>query len=1010
MTDMRAALIVTADASSVVTELRRAAAEYRELKRETGVALTPPQSAAPSVDPAAALRREMAEQAARANRALADSLTPVIAVERELAQQQQATTRALVERVAATKSAEASAEVFAAALDRQEHAWLALEAAINPVIRAERELAAARELADQAVQSGTTNNTRAAHVLGELERRYQALVRAQSPAAASAAAFEQALDEEERAVRQVMLALDPAARAAAEFERMQERLTRALRMGIISQDEATRSLKLLEVQQQAVGRGGAAMGMGVQNASFQFTDMLVQLQGGVAWNVAIAQQLPQLLGGFGALGAVLGLAVAAGVPLLAMLFDMGDAAGDLDQRLDRLEQTLGNVSDHLKILRDVDAAETFGDMTDSVLSLTSALLQLERAAELKSLRETLDKLLKENIDATAGDQIWEVLTASRGAPARSTDQITSDKFAELTGGRGPSFEEFEARRGQIDALAKAGEVKAVIAEVDALIRDFAAGGPLTEVNETLLTTLTTLGKIAQQTAETEADFNGSAIAAAAERRIQLAQQELGLSQVIAQYGADSIEAEAERDRIARANYELELERAGIYGDQRDRLLEIWDQQNGVSDATAAWADTMAGVRGEVEGILSAIASLGGGLVDRAAKQAELKALEAGGTIAAAAAAGRATRRQAQADATAMQWGGGMVGRAVAGVQSWWDAGGDALDDRLAGARSDARKRERSSGGGRGGSGVGFASSIKEEIARLKPSYEADVEAAEAWRDKAMAGLKKAGAGYADFADDVELIYQERLAKAYEADLKRRDDWASGVERANLQLQDDMLSWADVSEDIVTNWAKSGEDAFVSFARTGKASIGDLADFAAEAFARMAYQQMIQPGLNSILNLASGAIGSALDITMPTFGATAVPTNHTGSPGVMRSYALGGYGDSMRSDERLTMMRRGEEIMTSRALENAGALISAMTSLAAAQAQPVPVENRTPIQVITQTSTPMQVEEREVTDVRGQRQQQLVISEVVSTGLGARGGAARKRLARDFGITPRGIRR
>lgn len=117
-----------------------------------------------------------------------------------------------------------------------------------------------------------------------------------------------------------------------------------------------------------------------------------------------------------------------------------------------------------------------------------------------------------------------------------------------------------------------------------------------------------------------------------------------------------------------------------------------------------------------------------------------------------------------------------------------------------------------------------------------------------------------------------------------------------------------------------------------------------------------------------------------------------------------------YGDSMRSDERLTMMRRGEEIMTSRALENAGALISAMTSLAAAQAQPVPVENRTPIQVITQTSTPMQVEEREVTDARGQRQQQLVISEVVSTGLGARGGAARKRLARDFGITPRGIRR
>lgn len=952
MTDMRAALIVTADASSVITEMRRATDAYRELKREA------------------------------ANGAASGTET--------------------------------------AALERQRQSWQALEAAINPVIRAERELAAARQVVDQAVQSGITTNTQAAHALAELERRYQALVRAQSPAATSAAAFERALDEEERAVRQLMLALDPAARAAAEFERAQAQLTRALRLGIITQDEAARSLKLLEVQQQAVGRGGAAMGMGIQNASFQFTDMLVQLQGGVAWNVAVAQQLPQLLGAFGALGAVLGLVVAAGVPLLGMFFDMGDAADDLDRRLDRLEQTLGNVSDHLKILRDVDAAETFGDMTENVLSLTSALLQLERAAELKTLRETLAGLMKENVEPGFWQSAWEGLKAGYNTgPIYTPSQIEAlqgrisrENFSEWTGGRGPSFEEFEARRGQIDALAKAGEVKAVIAEVDALIRDFAAGGPLTEVNQTLLETLTTLGQIARQTAEVEADFNGSAIAAAADRRIQLAQEELGLSRIIAQFGADSVEAEAERDRIARANYELELDRAGIYGDQRDRLLEIWDQQNGVRDATAAWADTMAGVRGEIEGILAAIASLGGGLVDRAAKQAELKALQAGATIADAAAAGRATRRQAQADATALQWGGGMVGRAVAGVQSWWEAGGDALEDQLSGARSDARKRERSSGAGRGGAGggLGFASSIKEEIARLKPSYEADVAAAEAWRDKALAQLQKAGAGYADFADDVELIYQERLAKAYEADLQRRDDWASGVARANLALAEDMLTWADVSEDIVTKWAKSGEDAFVSFARTGKASIGDLADFAAEAFARMAYQQMIQPGLNSILNLATGAIGGALGITMPSFGATAVPTNHTGSPGVMRSYALGGYGDSMRSDERLTMMRRGEEILTSRALENAAALISAMTSLAAAQAQPVPVENRTPIQIITQTSTPLQVEEREVTDARGQRQQQLVLSEAVATGLGARGGAARKRLARDFGITPRGIRR
>lgn len=1004
MTDMRASLIVTADASSVVLESRKAADALRDLRRESAAPAPPPQTA---VDPSAALRREMAEQQARANRALADSLTPVIAAD----------------------------DLLTETLGRQQQAWMALEAALNPVIRAERELAAARQVVQQAQQSGIATNTQAARALAELEQRYQAVVRAQSPAAASAAAFERAIEEEERSVRALMLSLDPAARAAADFTRAQDQLTRAVRAGIITQDEAARSMQQLEAQQQAVGRGGFAMAGGLQNVSFQMTDLIVQVQSGQAASVALAQQLPQLLGGFGAIGAVLGLAAAAAVPLISMLTSTGEAAGDLDTRLERLETRLANVSDHLKILRDADAAETFGDMTSNVLSLTSALLELERAAELKNLREALDKLLKENIDATNGDRIWEVLTASRGAPARSDDQITRDKFAELTGGRGPGFDEFEGRRAEIDALAKAGNVKAVIAEVDALIRDFAAGGPLSNVNEKLLTTLTTLGTIARQTAEIEAEFNGTAAAAQlwsgvvenagelwarvaeqgaavkaeGQERIRVAENELALAQVIAQHGAESAEAEAERDRIARENYDLELERAGLYGEQRDRLLEIWDQQNGVSDATAAWADTMSGVRSEIEGILAAIASLGGGLVDRAAKQAELKALEAGATIADAAAAGRATRRQAEANATAMQLGGGMFGRAVAGVQSWWQAGGDALETQLSDARSDARERARTSRGGTGGGGVGFAASIKDEIARLQPSYEADIEAAEAWRDKALAGLKKAGAWYADFADDVERIYKEKLAKAYEADLQRRDDWAAGVERANMDLRDDMLSWADVSEDLVTGWAKAGEDAFVSFARTGKAEMGDLLDFVAEAFARMAYQQMIQPGLSAILGAATDSIVGAFSI--PDVGApTILPTNHTGSPGVNRSYKIGGYGDTPRANERLTMMRDGEQIMTSRALENAGALISALSSAAAASAAPMQVDARPMIQVVNQSSAQVTGEVRETTDQQGRKQYQLALSDAVATGLTAPGGAARRTLAKDFGISRRGIQR
>nr|WP_283258336.1 phage tail tape measure C-terminal domain-containing protein [Pseudomonas sp. GX19020] len=348
----------------------------------------------------------------------------------------------------------------------------------------------------------------------------------------------------------------------------------------------------------------------------------------------------------------------------------------------------------------------------------------------------------------------------------------------------------------------------------------------------------------------------------------------------------------------------------------------------------------------------------------------------------------------------------MFGQAVAGVERWWGATGDALDANLGDARSEARRLEseaRRKGGG-GSSGLGAISSVKDEIARLKPSLEADVAAAEAWRDKALAALKKGKEGYAEYAADVETIFQERLAEAYKADLERRDDWAAGVARATLQLEDDMTSWADFTENAVTKFAESGEDAFAKFVTTGKASIGDFVDFVAEAFARLAFQQMIMPGLTTGLNAIIGAIAPGL---IPAAGAS-LSTNHTGSPGVMRSYAFAGYGDTPRPDERLTMMKNGEQMLTSRALENAGALISSLSALAAQSNQAVQVS--APVQIITNTRTPLEVEERETTTPQGGRQRQYVLSDAVATGLNTRGGAARGAMSRTFGVEETGIRR
>lgn len=396
----------------------------------------------------------------------------------------------------------------------------------------------------------------------------------------------------------------------------------------------------------------------------------------------------------------------------------------------------------------------------------------------------------------------------------------------------------------------------------------------------------------------------------------------------------------------------------------------------------------------------------------------MRALNAGSTVANAAAEGARIRREAEQRQRLAQ-AEGPLGRIRANVQNWWEDGNVRMEGELAAAREEARRREREAnrpgrggtGGDRGGAGRSAASagaSITAELARLKPSYEADVAAATAWREKALEQLHATRDGYAQFAADVETIYQERLRKAYEDDLARREDWAAGVERGLIKVQDDMKTWADVAEDLVTGWAKQGEDAFVAFGRSGKLSVQDLIDFTLEQFLRLQYQQTIAPLMNGFSSWITGAIGSALGVP----GAAApVSTNHTGSPGVMRSYNLGGFGDRMRTDERLTMVRDGEEIMTSRALENAGALISNLSAIASQASQPVIIGQgqQGPMTVIVQDySGGVQAEQG--TDSRGNPTLTMTIGRQMAAAAGQAGNPFGRSIEARYGVRKQGIPR
>ncbi|KAA8606816.1 hypothetical protein [Salipiger aestuarii] len=519
MTEMRAGLVVEADASAIVRETKRSAEGLESVSREA--------------DKTAASFRKV-ETESRAATAMQERLNTTFN-----------------NFGSGSRSARDSAGAFQDAY-RARDAYRALEESIDPLIRAERELAAAQKVVNQAVTAGVADQAEAARQMQVLQGRYDAVVAAQG--------------------------------------------------------------------RTARGRRGAMQG-GIQNAAFQAQDIAVQLQMGTAASVVMAQQLPQLMGGFGMLGAVMGAVLAVGIPIASMLIDTGDAAGTLDERLQKLETSLQGVSDKLKILRDQDLELTFGSMAGDIREMTGALLELERAAELRNLSSALDGLMKERLEPTFFQRLSE---AGRSTTLGGTfgtsgldetrameDRLRAENYNEMTGGRGPDYQEFQKRRDEIVAMAEAGAIEEVIRSISSLVTDFADGGPVREINPDLAKMLNELGQSAISTADDEAFWNGTAKARrddkATSEIVTAYEQQAELAASIAEHGEASAEVEAVRTRQAREVLSLRLRQLGIEEDSeraQSALAALEDaqaaaQSQRAAERSRAVADTLTGLQGEL---------------------------------------------------------------------------------------------------------------------------------------------------------------------------------------------------------------------------------------------------------------------------------------------------------------------------------------------------------------------------------------------------------------------------
>jgi phage-related minor tail protein len=116
-------------------------------------------------------------------------------------------------------------------------------------------------------------------------------------------------------------------------------------------EAASGTLKNFQTQAANSTRSTGGLQRGVQNASYQLQDFIVQTSMGTDALRAFAQQAPQLLGGFGALGAAVGV-IASLTPVVIQLFK------NMANEAKSLEDATKGVTDATKLLKEnIDLAD-----------------------------------------------------------------------------------------------------------------------------------------------------------------------------------------------------------------------------------------------------------------------------------------------------------------------------------------------------------------------------------------------------------------------------------------------------------------------------------------------------------------------------------------------------------------------------------------------------------------------------------------------------------------------------
>jgi hypothetical protein len=795
------------------------------------------------------------------------------------------------------KSARDSASAFREILTARDNVD-ALRASLDPAYGAQMRFNSAFDLLESALASGAIKTEQYSKTLELLIRDYNGADAAARELAATNAALTTKVDA-------LRASYDPLFASSKRYEAALETLNQAQRAGIISAAQYDSMLENLGQQMLMTGNQAGAMGKGLGVASAnsanlfaQFNDIGVMLAAGQnPIQLALQQgtQISQVLtmisvaggglrGMFSALAAgfmslinpitllTIGI-IAFGAAAFQWIMKLIPETLTLEQRLEKMATAVSNYVDVATIASATtsELRNQFGSAGEQIgrtSQLLSDFLQTKAIDEMKSsisaLSEEFGGFSRTALVSTSGGIMKEI--EATYSDLREEFDLTDKSAAQLT----LALEAMSLAATPTEAIAASERFNQILitiygsaSAVPVAFQNMAiAAGEVARQGGTILSTEEKIASARQrnltlamqQYAQSRTASN--AALSEANAMIQTYNEQNRMLQLIAQYGEDSVQVAQARQAAERAVLQAQVDQLPVAANIKAQILASYDATNRTINATNAWSSAMAGVAVRINGIMSALSSLGGTVIANASRQVEINALRAGSTIAEARIA--ATKHEINTEMNAREMAAGNIfERGVVWLERAARLRGVDQAQEITELQAVAAERERlanaPASGESGGSAGGGTPKISESMELQNSLIERAIGRREEFTTKlneVNALLADAASGYTK-SDAFEALSSDIGAELFAGTQEALD---AQVEKFRLMYEQiDMLRQADIISEQSAAMAKANVDAqYREFRLQGQSDL---------------FKELAK--LSSNGNRVLGAIGKAAAVTQAT---------------------------------------------------------------------------------------------------------------------------------------------